>query len=146
MEFIATARPRSLKGTEAVSWFRKLVMWFTQTLSIWDKIGQATTWGTCGLCRSHLQRIQGIRSDGPGEASNIIYWPKTLFSGGTTHSYEVASPWLPSQEVGLFSTNMIQGRRGSRGCLPQGSPPSRAATGLSLLVEKRPWILVRNCH
>jgi hypothetical protein len=35
--------------------------------------------------------IQGFWSDGPGEASNTIYWRETLFSRGTTHSYEFAS-------------------------------------------------------
>jgi hypothetical protein len=40
--------------------------------------------------------IQGFWSDGPGEASNTIYWPETLFFRGTTHSYEFTSPWLPS--------------------------------------------------
>jgi hypothetical protein len=40
--------------------------------------------------------IQGFRSDGPGEVSNTIYWPETLFFGGTTHSCEFASPWLSS--------------------------------------------------
>jgi hypothetical protein len=36
--------------------------------------------------------IQVIKSDGSDEASNTIYWPKTLFSVGTTRSYEIASP------------------------------------------------------
>jgi hypothetical protein len=95
----ATARPWSLNGTkhfqDSKSWWRDWLKLFLYEINsakkrledLWAFVG--VTINVLEVPKSPL--IQGIRSDGPSKVSNTIYWPKTLFFGGTTKIYEFAS-------------------------------------------------------
>jgi hypothetical protein len=69
--------------------------------------------------------IQGFRSDGPGEASNTIYWPETLFSGGTTRSCEFTSPLATISKV--ESSSIVPRRYKEEGGQGVGAPVGPAA-------------------
>jgi hypothetical protein len=79
--------------------------------------------------------IQGFLSDGPSEASNIIYWPEILFFRGTTKSYEIASPLADiTKGEGSSTTLRISKEEGGQGgCAPLGpataGAPCAATTG-----------------
>jgi hypothetical protein len=86
---------------------------------------------------SKIPWIQRSWSDGPDEASNTIYWRETLFFGGTTKSYEIASPLAAiSKEEGSYTALRRYKDEGWQGgSVPLGPPAagaSYAATGSAL--------------
>jgi hypothetical protein len=72
--------------------------------------------------------VQGFWSDGPGEASNTIYWWETLFSGGTAKSYEIVSPLAAISKGEGSSTTPRRSKEewGQGGGAPLGPPPAGA--------------------
>jgi hypothetical protein len=104
--------------------------------SIWQSHDLGDLWNFIGVTIKVLDVsknpwIQGFRSNCPGEASNTIYWPETLFSEGTTKSYKFSYLLAAISKVEGSSTVLrwSKEQRGQGAAALQGSRRATAATG-----------------
>jgi hypothetical protein len=80
-----------------------------------------------GLCRSHHEGSRGAQE--PLDPRDLwlrwslqhYIWPKTLFSRGTTKSYEIASPLAANLRGGILYSNKAKKKGGQGGGAPLGS-------------------------